>query len=92
MRWSKAAVLAIIAIFAVSYSYSAIKRMRLSNEIQEVEREACAKQGAFDCDLIVKYHDECFEPIYRAEYRIKSFHAGEYHACVENMMSQHLSG
>lgn len=81
----------VITVFAVSYGYSAIKRMHLSGEVQETERKACAKQGAFDCDLIAKYHDECFEPSYRAEHRIKSFHVGEYRACIENMLSQHLS-
>lgn len=91
MNWSKTAVIVVIAVFAVSYGYSAIKRMHLSGEVQETERKACAKQGAFDCDLIAKYHDECFEPSYRAEYRIKSFHADEYRACIENMMNQHLS-
>jgi hypothetical protein len=90
MKWSRSAVLAVIAILAVFYIYSSIKRSQLSNDVREAERGACVKNGKFDCDLIAKYHDECFESSYRAEYRIRSFHASEYHACIEKRASQHL--
>ncbi len=90
VKWSRSAVLAVIAIFAVSYGYSTIERIQLSNEVQEEERASCAKEGSFDCDLVAKYHDECFGQSYRAEYRIRSFHADEYRVCIEDKIAKHL--
>jgi hypothetical protein len=89
MTWSRTAVLAVIAIFTVSYVYSSIKRTQLSNTVKEAEGEACAKKGNYNCNLIATYHNECFEQSYRAEYRIRSFHASEYHACIENKINHH---
>ena len=80
-------MLAVVAIVSASWVYSTLKRMQLSDEVQAAERAACARKGGFDCDLIAKYHDECFESSYRAEYRIRSFHDDEYRVCIESRMS-----
>lgn len=89
MRWRSGAVLAAIVILSISYVYSSIKRTQLSNKVREAEETACAKNGTPNCDLFVKYHDECFDLSYRAELRIKSFHVGEYRACIKNRIGEH---
>ena len=90
MRWSRGAVLVAIVILSTSYVYLSIKRTQLSNKVREAEETACAKNGTFNCNLIAKYHDECFDLSYRAELRIKSFQAGEYRACIKNRIGEHL--
>ena len=90
MRWSKGAALVVIVILTASYVYSSIKRTQLSNQVREAEETACAKNGTTSCDLIAKYHDECFDLSYRAEFRVKSFRFGEYRACIENKIGEHL--
>ena len=92
MKWTKAAVIAVIAIFSVSYVYSSIKRMQLSTEIETAEMNACNNKGGSDCDLIANYHDDCFEPSYRAEYRIRTFHAREYRVCMDTKLDRHRNG
>jgi len=91
MKWNKTAVLAVVAIIFVSYVYSSIREMQLSREVAEEKRKGCSEQSNYDCELISKFHDECFEASYRAEYRIRKFHSGEYNNCVDQKIAQHLS-
>jgi len=44
---------------------------------------ACGKDGGLDCNIIETYHDDCFASSYRAEFKIRSFHAEEYRACLD---------
>ena len=89
MKWNRTAALAVIAILASSYAYSSIKGMELSNQVEEEEQAACMVQGRKDCALISKYHDDCFTASYRAERRIKTFHADEYNICMNSKITQH---
>jgi len=91
MKWNKSAALAVIAILASSYAYSGIKGMELSTQVEEEEQTACKQQGRRDCALISKYHDDCFTASYRAERRIKTFHADEYNICMNSKITQHRS-
>ena len=89
MKWDRMAIVAVVVLFTLSYAYSGIKRLQLSGETRDAEEAACEQTKAFDCVLIERYHDECFDPSYRAEYRIRSFHVDEYRACMDSRIRQH---
>lgn len=89
VKWDKAAVLAVVAIFSVSYVYSSIRKTQLSNDVEEEKRKVCFKQGRYDCGLISRYHNECFNSSYRAEYRIRDFHFDEYNNCIDSKIIHH---
>jgi len=89
MKWSKTAVLIIVSIFSISYIYSSIKYIQLSNEIEEKKLKVCVKQKIYDCELISKYHEDCFKSSYRSEYRIRDFHTDEYHSCIDRKIKLH---
>lgn len=84
MKWSKFGIISVIAILSISYVYSNMKQKQLSDDVLKMEMAACAKNGAFDCNLITRYHDECFAASVRAELKTRSFHEDEYRACIRN--------
>jgi hypothetical protein len=83
-------MLAMIVILSVSYVYTSVRRIQLSNEVEKAKRKVCSEQGDYDCELISKYHDECFSLSYRAEFRTRSFHPGEYNDCIDGKLGQTL--
>ncbi len=89
MKWDKTAVLAVIAIFSISYLYSSIRQWQLSNKVEAEKLRACEARGGNDCGLIPKYHDDCFESSYRAEFRIRTFRYDEYNRCIATRIKQH---
>jgi len=88
VKWTRSSVVVVGVVLAVSYGYSGIREMQLSNKVEEDRQKACVQGGGHDCGLISKYHDECFNASYRAEYRIKSFHRDEYNDCMARRISQ----
>jgi len=83
MKWSKYSIIFVIMILTISYIYSSIKRNELSKEVRDSALESCAKNDRQDCDIVEKYHDDCFDSSYRSELKIRSFHYQEYRACLE---------
>ena len=90
MKWSKTAVLIIISIFSISYIYSSIKHVQLSNKIEEKKLKVCEEQNIYDCGLISQYHNDCFNASYRTVYRIRDFHPDEYHSCINRKIKLHI--
>lgn len=82
---------AVIAISSISYLYSSIRGNQLSNKIEEEKWNTCIEQCRSNCELVSKYQDDCFDPSYRAEYRIKTFRPGEYDRCMDNKIEQYRS-
>jgi len=91
MKWNKSILLAVIAIFSISYVYSSIKYKQLSNEVKEERLRICSEQKSYDCELITRYHDECFSSSYRSQYKTRKFYPGEYDKCIKNKIEQHLN-
>lgn len=76
-----------LAIFTASYVYSSIKTQQLSDKVKQQQIEACEQQRALNCEMISKFHDECFDISYRAVYRTKSFHQDEYNNCIASKLN-----
>ena len=80
---------AVITIVLTSYAYTSIQCMRLSNRVEMARHAACIEQGHQNCALIAKFHDDCFKKSYRAELKIRSFHADEYDSCMNSNIAKH---
>lgn len=90
MKWNKTSVLVVLAVLLGSFFYTSIKDKSLSDEVLESKLKDCTEQANYDCQLIHKYHDDCFSSSYRAELRIKQFRHAEYDACLDNAIQEHI--
>jgi hypothetical protein len=91
MKWTKSAILVVIAVLAISYVYSSTGERKLSNDVKNEKLSECTKLGSIDCDLISKYHDECFKASYRAELKIRQLHRDEYNSCIDSKINQPIN-
>jgi len=91
MKWNKGTLLVVAAVLSVSFVYSSFKQRQLSNKVEEQRSRMCSDQGSYDCELISRYHDECFSTSNRARYKIKEFNPGAYNDCIDRKIEQHLS-
>ena len=89
MKWNRTAVIAVIVIFSISYGYSSVMRMQLSNDVEKEWLAECMDKEGRDCNLISEHHDECFDSSYRAEFRIREFRRGEYADCISTKTGMH---
>lgn len=87
MKWTKTTALAVVIVLAGSYLYSSIRQSQLSEEVEERQFNRCTDQGNADCDLIGRFHDDCFDTSYRAEYRVRQFHSAEYQQCMNERIT-----
>ena len=72
-------LLLIITIFTIPYVYNLNK----SNNIKMQIYKDCREQNKNNCDLIDKYHQQCFEKSYRLVFRSKEFFQTEYNICMQ---------
>jgi hypothetical protein len=84
MKWTGKALVAVLAILAISFVYSGLKSRELSGRVKAQRLRSCSEQKLYDCGLIKRYHAECSDKSYRSHLKIREFHPAEYDWCLES--------
>ena len=90
MKWTKQTAVIVIAILSLSYIYTSYNTNKLSDEIKKDRWDRCTDKGHEHCDLILKYHDECFTRANQAQYRVRTFRSAEYNKCIEKNIERYI--
>lgn len=91
MKWSKNALVIVVIILLVSLCIETRGDKKLSREVKENAMQTCREQQREYCELIERYHDECFEKSHRSEYRVKQFYYSEYNRCLQESIKRHAA-